>query len=238
MHRSCRPGRICTQRHWPPPGCLGRYPAEVAAIDINNRNFVLCFTTAYLAWSIWCVLMILVGKPFDLPLARAFARFAALLGPATYWLYTTNDTGTSDRFGFRKNVPRGLVVGIVFSLLLALAHLQYEFAIPRTTHAWLNVITLSPFAEEVLFRRVAIDFLRKRFGSFIALLSSSVLFSLIHLPWWILAPEYSLAEIISGLLTMLVYGVVFGILYMATKSLWASLIPHCVNNLIAESING
>lgn len=117
-----------------------------------------------------------------------------------------------------------------------IVHIQLAFTLPRSVHAWLNVITLSPIAEEILFRRVAIEHLQRQFGAAAALLGSSMLFSMIHLPWWALSAEQSLSETITGLVTMFVYGLVFGGLYLSAKSLWAPLIPHCINNLIATSI--
>lgn len=103
--------------------------------------------------------------------------------------------------------------------------------LPTTAAVWGNYIIFSPLAEELLFRRVAVDYFSDRHGRVLGILASAVLFSLIQLPWWILSAEQTGQQLSEMSITLFVYGLAFGILYRATGSIWASLIPHVGNNL-------
>lgn len=218
-----------------PAGEADRYAYKEPTIDVGFKRFSACMFCAFALWSVWCALMAWVGFPFDLPVVRALARFIALAGPACIWLHVSGDH-PADRLGITTNWLRGVITGLIVSLVWALLHFSYAITLPNSIHSWLNVIFLSPIAEELLFRRAAIEYGIKQGSAFRTVLISSLLFSLIHLPWWLFSAEQSLLGIILGLSTMFLYGLVFGGLYVATKSIWASLIPHWANNFIACSI--
>jgi len=191
---------------------------------------------AFFVWTLWCVLMVVIGYPFNQPVIRALVRFLAFTIPALFWLWRC-DAPESDKLGVTSNAKRGLLVGVAVSFIWLLVHSAYRFQLPCSVHAWLNVILLSPIAEELLFRRVAIAYFLSRGKAFLSVPASAILFALIHLPWWFLNGEKSAADIVILLGVMFAYGVVFGSLYCFTRSIWSSLLPHSVNNLIAESIN-
>jgi membrane protease YdiL (CAAX protease family) len=108
-----------------------------------------------------------------------------------------------------------------------LATRRLDFSLTRTTTAvWLNYIILSPLAEELLFRRMAVDVLCQQYRSKMGIVFSAGLFSVFHWPWWILSGEQSLLTFVSLSATLFIYGLVFGFLYRTTGSLWAPLIPH------------
>ena len=73
----------------------------------------------------------------------------------------------------------------------------------------------SGFCEEVLFRGV----LQDQFG----LLGASAMFGLVHSPS-LKHPHYGLWALVAGLL--------LGLLYQSTGSLWAPIIAHVVNNIL------
>ncbi|GAB5451473.1 MAG: hypothetical protein Hals2KO_18010 [Halioglobus sp.] len=176
------------------------------------------------------------GAPFDHPVLRAVVRFAAFTVPACYWLWRCRPPGR-DRLGIVTHWQRGVAVGVGASALLWLAHSGMPMQLPFGVHAWLNVIVLSPIAEELLFRRVAVDYLTTRLRGAAAIVISALLFAGMHVPLWLISGEKSALEMaqLGGL--MFIYGLAFGLLYLWTRSLWSSLLPHSVNNLIAESLS-
>jgi len=74
-----------------------------------------------------------------------------------------------------------------------------------------------PFAEELFFRGVLYAWLRQRFGFIAALLSSSILFGVLH------------GEVSVGVAAT-VLGVVLAWVYERSQSLWPAVIIHVVNN--------
>lgn len=85
--------------------------------------------------------------------------------------------------------------------------------------AGLAGISLIPLAEEFLYRGLLMRRLQARFGSLRGLLGSALLFSLAHLAS---APLYNL-----------VGGIVFGLVYLQTRSLVCAAVTHASANLLA-----
>jgi len=104
----------------------------------------------------------------------------------------------------------------------------------RLTHAFLDVETYAGLAfnifmvgvvaslgEELLFRSVLIRLFKQWFGNIhVAVIISSILFSLFHLQFF-------------GFLPRLMLGLVMGYLFVWSGSLWLPVIAHFVNNASA-----
>ncbi len=205
---------------------------------VAPRAFWLTMAAAFAAWTVWCALIVFVGAPFGAPLVRAFARIAAVAVPAILLLRSHGP----DRFRLAGNVRRGVMAG-VFAAAVGLAVVAVSwwgavpaFALPTSAAIWVSVILFSPMAEELLFRRVAYGYLATRCRPLVALAVRSLLFALIHLPWWLLSGEFGANALLGGLATMFGAGVVFALLYRWTGSLWSCVILHCANNFLAECI--
>ena len=76
---------------------------------------------------------------------------------------------------------------------------------------------LAPFGEELLFRGVLYKFTRDKWGVWMGVFLSSLLFGLIH------------GNLAVGLTGFFV-GIVAAILYEYSKSLWTAIIVHIINN--------
>jgi membrane protease YdiL (CAAX protease family) len=202
---------------------------------MHATRLACCLGLVYVSWTVWCVLMISVGAPFDQPIPRAVFRFAAFMVPALVYMWSSEPKDLL-RLRLTTNWRSGLTVGIVVAGAWAMLHATQNFRLPNAAHAWVNVITLSPIAEEILFRCIVLERLLTWTSASRAIILSAVLFALIHLPWWWISGQKPAAEIAQLLGVMFAYGVVFGILYHRTRSIWASLLPHSMNNLIAESL--
>jgi len=111
----------------------------------------------------------------------------------------------------------------------------FHFTLPRDAATWLNPILTAPVAEEILFRGVVLKVLLGSYREVWALTISAVLFVLIHVPYWVMAGEHSFANLPGMFLSIFVLGLWFGFLFCRSRSLWASLICHTVNNLFSIS---
>jgi len=83
--------------------------------------------------------------------------------------------------------------------------------------AFLVVVVLAPLAEEVLFRGVVLSALYRRWGTAVAILGSSVLFSAMHVSPVAIVPVFVLALIL-------------GWLFVRTRSLTVCVVAHSVFN--------
>ena len=89
----------------------------------------------------------------------------------------------------------------------------------------------------MFFRGVLLKELQTVMGKTKATIVSALAFTLLHLPQWVLLDHLSGMELLSLSVTIFVYGVIFAILVNATQSLWGSLLPHWINNLILLAIS-
>jgi membrane protease YdiL (CAAX protease family) len=80
------------------------------------------------------------------------------------------------------------------------------------------LVLIPPLCEETFFRGILFRGILARFGAAVAIAATSILFALFH------------AMDIQKIL-MLILGCYFGFLVYITRSLWASIVAHGVNNL-------
>lgn len=128
-------------------------------------------------------------------------------------------------------VAAGIVIpasGIITLLLLLALGLpmenpQLEFILPEG-FSWggalgmiLLVGILIPFAEELFFRGFLYQFIKERIGIWPGILLSSLIFGVIH------------GDIAVGL-TAFLLGILLAVVYEYSRSLWAAVIVHALNN--------
>lgn len=85
----------------------------------------------------------------------------------------------------------------------------------------LLVIVIAPVVEELIFRGVLLQRWATKWGMRKALVASSLLFGLLH---------------INNPVGLTLFGLVMGLLYVRTRSLWVPIFCHGLNNLAAVGI--
>lgn len=86
--------------------------------------------------------------------------------------------------------------------------------------AFLSLVIVAPFAEEVLFRGYLFGKLRKHVPLWIAILVTSLLFGLVHFQWNVAVDVFALS-------------IVLCLLRVVSGSLWPSILLHMMKNGIA-----
>lgn len=134
------------------------------------------------------------------------------------------------RFSARGLDPLPLLWGLVVMLACGvvleplLQWLDFDFwpmpDLGRGIWALLASVVAAPLFEELLCRGVVLESLRARYGVQAAWIGSSLFFAVIHMQ-----PVQALNAFVLGLL--------FGFLYLQTRSLWPSLLLHAFNNALA-----
>ena len=100
--------------------------------------------------------------------------------------------------------------------------LQMLFSIPSLY----LLVTLQPFCEEFFFRGFLLEKLKKIGGAPVAIITTSLLFGASHLSY-----TYAYAAIIAVLL-----GVLFSIVVLKTKNLYASIFAHTLINFTSLTL--
>jgi membrane protease YdiL (CAAX protease family) len=100
---------------------------------------------------------------------------------------------------------------------------QLDFLLPEglsAINAFFMLILagiIAPFGEELLFRGVLYTFIRERWGIWIGVFVSALLFGLIH------------GDLAVGS-TAFILGIVTALVFEYSKSLWTAVIVHAINN--------
>jgi membrane protease YdiL (CAAX protease family) len=91
---------------------------------------------------------------------------------------------------------------------------------PEYILAFLSLVVVAPFAEEILFRGYLLGKLRKYAPLWLAILITSVLFAVVHFQW-------------NVGIDVFVLSIVLCLLRVYTGSLWASILLHMIKNGVA-----
>jgi uncharacterized protein len=85
--------------------------------------------------------------------------------------------------------------------------------------AFLKVAVIAPVIEELIFRGLILNGLRKNYNAFTAVFISAVLFSLFHLNPWQMPATF-------------VLGLLLGWIMIRTRNIMLAIIGHSINNLL------
>jgi membrane protease YdiL (CAAX protease family) len=120
-----------------------------------------------------------------------------------------------------------LALGILLLLRLPMESLQARAELLASDLSWISFgLTLLmagliiPFAEELFFRGVLYGWLRRRYGLWIGVVVSALIFAIAH------------ADIAVGV-SNLVLGMVLALVYERSQSLWVPVAMHAANNSLA-----
>ncbi len=191
----------------------------------------------FVAWTLWADLLVRYPSLTQGGLLRAAVRLLLWVVPSWVFVWSTEKEPVLDALALRQRKLVGLLWGAAgFGLLFAANAIRYgsrvvALKIPADAATWLNPITTAPLAEEILFRGVVLRLLLSRLNAVAALLLSSLLFALIHVPYWAMAGGHSETQLFALFAPIFLLGLFFGFLFYGSKSLWAPLVCHFLNNL-------
>lgn len=196
---------------------------------------------ATIGWTLYVVLMKVMPLPFAHENLRAVVRVAVVLLPALYYVIRHQPLPIADALQLRQNWRKGVLVGVGVALvylvlITALDPRAVVLKMPIGFSTWFNYIIGSPLAEEILYRGVLFQYLSQHMTLWRAALLSTATFTLLHIPVWILLNEFSAAQLMTSVLQIAAYGIVFALLCRFTRSLWAPLTAHWLNNLMLSVI--
>jgi len=213
------------------------------SVDQQVRLLGLFLFSFYAAWFCWAALLVQCPGRFDADWLRALVRMMVWVVPVFFFVRFVEGPPVLERLELRGGATEGIVAGLLVSILLApaLSIVRHRFVLPHFvfptgTWTWLSTILLAPFAEELMFRGLVYRFLRDRTGVMHALWMSSVLFALIHLPYWWLSGAKAGIGLGLALLEICGIGVLLCGLYQWKRSLWTPVIYHAANNFLSIAL--
>ena len=168
-------------------------------------------------------------------------RFNAVMYPVlmffsivTIWLYARLRGGkgvVSINHSIAGFNPSVILVGVLWLVssqiliepLTTMMPASDGSSIGRGVWAWITALAFAPIFEELLCRGVLLGVVRRRWGVVAAIVVSALFFGLIHFE-------------MSTALVAFVAGLIFGVIYVRTSSIFSTMIIHSINNLLAFSM--
>ncbi len=87
--------------------------------------------------------------------------------------------------------------------------------------AIISIVIVAPIIEEIIFRFGILEKMETKFKKTTMILVGSFLFAIVH------------GYVLSGFLTVLLFGIILSILYLHTRNLVYPMIMHFINNFLA-----
>ena len=137
----------------------------------------------------------------------------------------------------RHHWLRGVFVGLGFAAVIFLLSLV-QHGLPHlrgglfTWNSVLSTSLLIGFMEEVPYRGFVFQKLCDWLSRKSAIAISSLLFVIIHLPGWLSLHLFTIRIVIF----VFVFGVLMAILLLCSKSLWAPIVSHSLNDFFSAVV--
>lgn len=160
--------------------------------------------------------------------AWCFARWVRRQPPLTYLGIATMPPARA--WGI-ATLMTAVYMAAVISMELAVA--GKSLAPTWTGMLPLAFLAASCFIEEILFRGLILRELDARWHGALANVGCSLLFVGVHLPYWFYSRGLGASVIADGIGVFLV-SLLFGAIYLRTRSVWPCFVAHVLNNLISS----
>jgi len=213
-------------------------------IEIKKNSLlsaILAVLFSIIGWTLYVLLMAVAPEPFANDNLRALARVSVVLLPAIFHILKQSDASKTDYLQLRPKWFRGIIVGLAISAIYLAFTIMTTMRNPIIAMSvdpaiWLNFIIGSPLAEELLFRGVLFNELNRHTSTYLAIIISALMFAVLHLPVWLILDGMTIVLAIQSFGQIFLYGLVFATMMKFTRSLWAPLSAHWLNNLILLSL--
>ena len=210
---------------------------------IHTKAYYYPLITTYVLWTLWCVVMSLYPPISGAEnLLRAIVRIVVILIPALIYIRAYYPDNPLEFLGLKRH-KAGILWGLLASTFMFLIsysymilYLQLDYKVPEGLVVWGSWIIVSPLAEELLFRVILFQELKREMRAWRATLLSSLFFVFIHLPPMILLNNNTVAEILSFCGQIFLISIILTYAFNKSKSLWGSLLPHWANNFISNGL--
>jgi membrane protease YdiL (CAAX protease family) len=190
-------------------------------------------------WTVW----VLFGYPWLRTLGEQTLAYALInltvrglvwVLPVLLYLRYLDRVDPFAYLKLREHWLRGILIGLGVSALILLRYLV-QYGWPRlhpgvlTWNSVLGTSILIGFFEEIPYRGFVFQKLCDWMSRKAAIAISSLLFVAIHLPGWISLHLFT----VPILIFVFGFGVLMAILFVYTKSLWAPIVSHSLNDFLS-----
>lgn len=203
---------------------------ELKNNKINITLFVLVFNI------LWLVRVFLIPKTqsdeFNFLISVILKFLIFVLFPYFYIKFCYKESPL-ETLKLNKDLGKGILYGIAVSaVVVLLGIIIYVFSKGNIHLIGLNTKDLfvafifAGFMEEVAFRGMILGKLVQLLGFRKANILTSLLFTFSHMPQSIASGTVLTQAVLSSLIFIFLWGIIYGVLVKKSNSLWAAIIPH------------
>lgn len=213
------------------------------SFQLHIGNALLAIGGYFLIMLLYTAINMYLWRKINHPISAWLNLITMLVFSVTYLLFLMKHYGLHISLFSNitlKNICLAIVCALVFYLLLdrfldpLLARIfpQSEDAYQQSLLtrsktplvSFFHICLFAPFIEELLIRGVILEGLQHTYGKLIALLISTLIFALLH---------FNMAQTLSAF----VCGLILGVLYLSTGSLFSCMLAHFGYNTISYVIS-
>lgn len=176
--------------------------------------------------------------PIASPLANELVRALIFALPAVVLLRAAGVSSIPAYLELRSNAKQGVLWGALAGCALFAANAGLAIASqgfhprPVPTVAFFTSLSVATFIEEMAFRGFLLQQLSALTRFSAANVGSAFLFAAIHIPGWLLVDGAAIyPDKIVPLASIFALGLILGLLFRRTGSLWTCVLVHASNNL-------
>ena len=222
---------------------IGKYPPQLPRTDHPRRNLIevivyFLFTIIFLTFSIFVlspILISLVGDSYYIGLIISTLILFLLIIYVRF-----RDQWTSKDLGINSEVKSWSVFYISISLYIIFGIYNFFRLVPVEMYWWFLLLLFysNAFLEEITFRGLIQTKLEQALGQKKAIIYQAVLFMLIHIPANLIrySMDGNIARFFWNFAFQFVHGLIFGLIFLKTRNIWASVICHYLNNWMGALI--
>lgn len=212
-----------------------------------NKNDVKLFLTYilvfYSVWTfkeLWLVQYIYPLGEVTSAFLNALIKISVWIVPVWLYIKWHLHSNPSNYLKMNINIKKGILWGIVLSLLLGLYFTfivyilnEKAFNFKLSLGSYLNGILLVGITEEIVFRGLILQEFNKRLAFWKANIIAAFLFLIVHYPIWIYKGVFF---DLWGHIYVFLVGLIFGLVYKKTGSIWSVVILHSFHNFFVSMI--
>ena len=212
----------------------------------DEKQILQVFLIALFAlWSLYvgfCYRSVEAMPPLQYSVLNETVRFILFAGIPLYWTFhRANNPLTTLGFAWSwRSLALGVGIGLAYATIAVLVgvFLQGREFHPRydQTSFWTTGFGFATLVEELSFRSFFVGVLHFHSPKW-AVIASAACFALIHVPGWtLLHLVTSGAALATQLASIFLLGCVLALIFRHTRSFYAVVIIHALNNVAAASL--
>ncbi len=229
------------------PGRLERMEANDAREHQSSKGWIILVAIFYLVWAIRATVLYPIDKSIESEaMAILYSQtigIALWIVPVFLYLKLADKTSPLEYLKLttrlRRAIESAMLIAVYFISVWTIENLMAGkslFQVRSVGEALslkvLLLLPLAPIAEEIFFRGFVLRKFGERAAFWKANIATSLLFVVIHWPYWLYAGGFQMerGRDSAGIFLL---GCFLGFLVRRTDSLWPAVVAHSLNNFIA-----